>query len=216
MQSRFQVRIFPMKPNDVIISGSDGRDDILLGVDDHGNRIINEDEYSFLRAVEAGDGLLGEIEKLLRSEGEITDDLSLVRIAYKEDFPAEALPSQDVEKLREDAARSFESKDFQKAADLYLRCSEVSPEDTELLYAVSRSLKSASGGKKSVLLRAAEFGERCSLRSPDMIKNLVNLADIQRLLGNSDRVRELASRALELNPSEEKARKILESLPGGR
>ena len=41
------VNTFQLKPDDVIFVGSDGRDDILMGLDEEGNRIINDDENEF-------------------------------------------------------------------------------------------------------------------------------------------------------------------------
>jgi serine phosphatase RsbU (regulator of sigma subunit) len=76
-------RVFAMrlKPGDVIIAGSDGRDDILIGGTADA-RIINEDETLFLRAVENAGGGLKEIYDGILSTGELTDDISLVRIEY--------------------------------------------------------------------------------------------------------------------------------------
>ncbi len=79
----FQVFSFQMEPGDVIILGSDGRDDINL-TPQADTRQINEDEFLFLKIVEDADGDIHRIEKMIRLKGEITDDLSLLRIGYCE------------------------------------------------------------------------------------------------------------------------------------
>ncbi|PJZ71144.1 stage II sporulation protein E [Leptospira perolatii] len=84
MEGSIFIKTFQLEPGDVIIAGSDGRDDILIGVDDVGNRIINDDELLFLRAVEAGKGELSEIYKVITGRGHLTDDLSMIRLSYKE------------------------------------------------------------------------------------------------------------------------------------
>ncbi|HQI21460.1 MAG TPA: SpoIIE family protein phosphatase, partial [Leptospiraceae bacterium] len=75
------ARVFTMRllPGDVLICGSDGRDDLRLA-DSAG---INTDETLFLRLVADANGDLNALEDTLRRTGEIMDDLSLIRIAYK-------------------------------------------------------------------------------------------------------------------------------------
>jgi tetratricopeptide (TPR) repeat protein/HAMP domain-containing protein len=80
--NEFFIHVFPMNPGDQIFVGSDGRDDILMGEDKQGQRIINEDETEFLKSVEIGNGNLERIEENILSKGELTDDFSLIRIEY--------------------------------------------------------------------------------------------------------------------------------------
>jgi hypothetical protein len=69
---------FPLKPGDVVICGSDGRDDIRLPTGE-----IAENYEDFLRRVEEGRGNLHEIYSALERQGELIDDLSLLRIEYR-------------------------------------------------------------------------------------------------------------------------------------
>jgi HAMP domain-containing protein len=85
MEGDIQVATFQLEPGDVLIAGSDGRDDIMLGTTSDGERIINEDETLILRVVRQADTDLKEIKELLLGEGELTDDFSLVRIGYQEE-----------------------------------------------------------------------------------------------------------------------------------
>lgn len=77
----FQVFTTTLKEGDVLIVGSDGKDDLDL-TPDQDTRTINEDETLFLKTVEIGKGNIEQIEQLIYKEGEITDDLSLLRIEY--------------------------------------------------------------------------------------------------------------------------------------
>ena len=80
-EDEIRVKRFRLRKGDVVIVGSDGRDDIFLGTKD-GARVINEDESLFLKHVEAGGGELGGIVESIRAGGELTDDLSLLRVEY--------------------------------------------------------------------------------------------------------------------------------------
>ncbi|MDI7181353.1 SpoIIE family protein phosphatase [Leptospira santarosai] len=77
----FQVFTTTLREGDVLIVGSDGKDDLNLapGKD---TRLINEDETLFLKIVETGKGNIEQIEQLICKKGEIIDDLSLLRIEY--------------------------------------------------------------------------------------------------------------------------------------
>lgn len=77
----FEVFDFQLLPGDVVILGSDGRDDLNLTPNEK-FKIINEDETLFLRIVEEANGELLEIERLIRTKGEVTDDLSLLRLCF--------------------------------------------------------------------------------------------------------------------------------------
>jgi hypothetical protein len=66
-----------MHPGDSLIMGSDGKDDILIGTSEDGERIINEDETLFLRILEATNSDLSKVKAELNKKGELTDDLSI-------------------------------------------------------------------------------------------------------------------------------------------
>lgn len=84
-QLDFQFRIdeFLLEPGDILIAGSDGRDDIVLreSENDEG-RIINEDETLFLRVVEKSECDLELIYRNLLGIGGLFDDLSLLKVVY--------------------------------------------------------------------------------------------------------------------------------------
>ena len=65
------VDTFQILPGDVLMIGSDGRDDILLSNTSDGTRIINEDENMFLGIVEKSDANLDRIYEELKKLGEI-------------------------------------------------------------------------------------------------------------------------------------------------
>ncbi|MCG6143426.1 SpoIIE family protein phosphatase [Leptospira bandrabouensis] len=70
-----------LQSGDVLIVGSDGKDDILC-IDSSGKWEVNSDEQVFLRIVESTQGNLQAIIKQVESLGQIIDDISLIRITY--------------------------------------------------------------------------------------------------------------------------------------
>ncbi len=120
---KVKIEAFKLQPGDVAIAGSDGRDDLLLGYDDEtGMRIINEDETLFLKAVEEGKGELKNIVTSLKKRGDLTDDLSLLKIAFKpnEKFieQPDEIPSEFFE-YKSKAVSAYERKDYKGAVNYF-------------------------------------------------------------------------------------------------
>lgn len=86
----FEVFSFQLLPGDVVILGSDGRDDINL-TPNESFRVINEDETLFLKIVEQANGELSEIERIIKTYGEITDDLSLLRLCFLPNYAEQSI-----------------------------------------------------------------------------------------------------------------------------
>ena len=240
VEGTIYVRTVQLEPGDVIIAGTDGRDDLLLGYDATGNRIINEDEGAFLRHVENCKGNLPKIYQALKGVGEITDDLALLRVAFRESVHEE---SQDHVTSREIMRLINESRAFKKKGEfsqalgalnaaneldnsrpaviyellkLYLDQKEYAtaaayaedyiylrPADTEVVYIASVCFRKAGD-----LGKAADLGERVRLRSPRVVKNLLNLARIYASLGNTDRAEMLADDVLSIDHDNGSATKL--------
>ncbi|MEM7184664.1 MAG: SpoIIE family protein phosphatase [Spirochaetota bacterium] len=85
-EDRFRVRIFQLLPGDVVITGSDGRDDLILTNEETGEEFVQEDETEFLRRVEEGEGNLEKIVKAVKENGKLMDDFTLLRVGYNETY----------------------------------------------------------------------------------------------------------------------------------
>ena len=77
------IQKFKLNEGDALVMGSDGKDDLLIGTDENGQRIINEDETLFLRRVEEGQGSVKSIAETVQKFGDLTDDFTLLRIAFR-------------------------------------------------------------------------------------------------------------------------------------
>jgi hypothetical protein len=205
--SEFRVKTIQLQPDDVIFVGSDGRDDILLGRTEDGDRIINEDESLFLACIEEGKGELDATANSIFAKGELTDDLSIIRLSYAPDhFLTENFRSEETERLNyllSIAKKSLKEKDYVGASVNFSLAAEEFPQDMDSYYLASYSYK-----KRKDYQDALNYGERLFLRDPSHIKNLLNLADIHRFIGNYSRSSILLQRIDELEPGNATATKI--------
>lgn len=87
----FQIRRFQFLPGDILVLGTDGRDDIDLTPQED-FRTINEDEELFLSYVEAAKGDIHQIEAILLTKGELTDDISLLRLDFQPNQGESSMP----------------------------------------------------------------------------------------------------------------------------
>ncbi|PKA26619.1 stage II sporulation protein E [Leptospira sp. mixed culture ATI2-C-A1] len=88
----FQIKTFSLEPGDTLLIGSDGRDDIGFIQEDNTTRIINEDETLILRFVERSQSKLSKLVYEIETSGEITDDLSFLKIEYHPKYTRMSLP----------------------------------------------------------------------------------------------------------------------------
>ncbi len=122
-ENRMKLRTLHLRDGDIIIAGSDGRDDIMIGRDEEtGMRIINEDETMFLDCVEEGKGDLNNIVENIRDRGELTDDLSLIKIHYRKDHYApvkkDVIP-EEFNKLKKIGLKSYAELNYDEAIEIF-------------------------------------------------------------------------------------------------
>ncbi|MCB1177979.1 MAG: SpoIIE family protein phosphatase [Leptospiraceae bacterium] len=82
----FKVNKFQLVSGDLILFGSDGKDDIDL-TPNESYRSINEDENLILHLVEETEASLEKIEGMLKAKGNIPDDLSIMKVSFQPVIP---------------------------------------------------------------------------------------------------------------------------------
>lgn len=82
LMGKIYILVKKLDPNDILFVGSDGKDDLIIN--QNGEEIINEDETLFLRLVEKSKGNLEELIHNINQTGKLMDDISIIRISYKE------------------------------------------------------------------------------------------------------------------------------------
>lgn len=73
---------FTLQPGDILIAGSDGRDDLRRKQSD-GRNLVQHNPERFLEIVQSSGGDLERIARELETSGQLIDDLSLLRLAYR-------------------------------------------------------------------------------------------------------------------------------------
>ncbi|MBE7438932.1 MAG: SpoIIE family protein phosphatase [Spirochaetales bacterium] len=212
-----QVQVFPLENRDIVIFGSDGRDDIAIGAGEDGNRMINEDETLFLRIVEDSGGDLTQILSSIEKHGVLTDDLSLARLEYASTAPA--LENSTIQSIKE--ARALLAKEepahaleilsplltagdshpllWKYMADAefklgeYAHAAELARLYVESAPADTSFLLRASYyfSKNGDIIQAIDLAERYRMRRPDDLRILQSLARLYRKSGNEERASEL-------------------------
>ncbi|MCP5500538.1 MAG: cache domain-containing protein [Leptospiraceae bacterium] len=81
IELNFSINKVLLEDGDILICGSDGRDDIILNE----NGILNENEFQILRFIEECNANLIKIREKLVTSGTLTDDLSLLKISFHKD-----------------------------------------------------------------------------------------------------------------------------------
>ncbi|NCN09417.1 MAG: SpoIIE family protein phosphatase [Leptospira sp.] len=231
----FEVKKYKLLPRDILLVGSDGRDDINMG--ESGERDLNEDETLFLRLVEEGKSDLAKIAQLIEFQGELTDDLSLMRIGFQEDYAVDGIDEDSVDftiELAQDeilAGNRTKAKyildtiwDKDKTNITVLKLLiKICFEDKKYGDTIDRindfhKMNSDSQlfwFEKSVCHKqlqdyesAKQSGEVCRRYQPDRVANLINLADSYRMLGDEESARKILRDALDREPSNQAATKL--------
>jgi len=227
VEGTLQIATTQLEPGDVLFVGSDGRDDIILGYDDHGGRIINEDEHLFLRIVEECDGRLTDIVGAIEQRGEIMDDLSIMRIErYVEQrnnhhaFDYSAVLSG----VKRDLKTGHTDKAIRRI-EAYLRQDEFYPEAVknlaQIYYQTKDYEKAAQYAQDYLWLKPADahfvyfaslcfrrikdyrksidLSERLRLREVPIAKNLALLCDLHLRMGNFKRAEAMLAELIEID-----------------
>ncbi|TGN02157.1 PP2C family protein-serine/threonine phosphatase [Leptospira dzoumogneensis] len=243
MEGSLSVKIFRLQPADVLVIGSDGRDDLEISTKS-GEKTMNEDESLFMKIVESSDGNLQKILSNLEEKGRITDDLSLLRIEYDPGKSSNKTKAgKEVQNLSKKAKEFLKNKNIPEAILTIEEALNISPENQILKRDLIRLHYKNGNHQDACLLmdtyveenpgdtdmiytasfcfkkignfnRSLELAERIQLRNPGIPANLAHIADLNLKLGRSEKAANFAKLSLELDPENEKASEILKKLNG--
>ncbi|MCB1141415.1 MAG: SpoIIE family protein phosphatase [Leptospiraceae bacterium] len=228
-----KIQCTQLFPGDVLIIGSDGRDDIILGKDENGYSIINDDETAILGVIEESNADLQEIYRLLKSRGDLSDDLSLMKIEYVDPKTDHAVDER-LESYILQSKKFYSQKKYQECEDLILKSLETYPNSPDLLRLLVRlyfekknfnritnyiekylSLKpsdsdfiylaSLSFRKIDNYTMGIAYGERYRLRNPENVRNLLNLHILYHKNADYEKALPILDLILQLEPDNVKA-----------
>lgn len=92
LTEEFQIDLFLLRKGDIVLFGSDGRDDLILNAK---TGEMNIDETLFLKNVKESGGELERLHELLLVSGILYDDLSLLKIEFNPEFE---IPDSEINK----------------------------------------------------------------------------------------------------------------------
>ena len=228
VEGTLSIATTQLEPGDVLIVGSDGRDDIILGYDQNGGRIINEDENLFLRTVEETNGDINAMVSKIESQGEIMDDLSLMRIERYREAHAPGF-AYDYSGVLEGVKRDLKLGKTDTAIgriEAYLKQDAFYPEAVKNLsqiYYQSKDYEKAARYAQDYLWlkpadahfvyfaslcfrrikdyrKSIDLSERLRLREFPLAKNLALLTDLHIRMGNSKRAESMLAELIALEP----------------
>jgi serine phosphatase RsbU (regulator of sigma subunit) len=198
------VEVFSLRPDDVIILGSDGRDDIILGKDPvTGSDIINQDEHLFLNHVKKADGDLELIYEEIKKAGKQMDDLSLFRIHFKGVVTDQNKMNEDL-KLLDDYKEKMELANYAEVGEKVI---SDYPHLTNFLYEISFACKELGQYEKAI-----DYGERLRLRDAKNVSNLLNLIESYHGVGKKDRAKTILDACIKARPDDVRFKKLKEEL----
>lgn len=200
IQNNFRVIEMQLQANDVIICGSDGRDDIKLG-DAETFEDINHDENLFVSVVKKADANLNQIVSILNQTGKLVDDLSLLRVEYR---PVENGRTSQPESIR-NVIDLVKSKKFESALGLL----ENANDKTSFFYLYYRGLALTKLGRYKEaleLLSAADdaVGEHAAIHRM--------LGKIYLNLGDNSQALDFFQKALAIEPGHKATAEIVRQL----
>ncbi|MEM7183252.1 MAG: SpoIIE family protein phosphatase [Spirochaetota bacterium] len=236
MKNDLFISTFQMMPGDMLVIGSDGKDDLVLESSEETGRVINEDETEFLNRVEEADGDLQKTFDIITGRHELMDDFSLLSIQYplKEEYYREKARTRN---LIQEARKEIRNKNVNGAVQLleeayyndnknpdigkflvklymklkdYQKASKVSREYLDTNEVDTNLMIQASYSMKlnHEFDEAIEVAERVKLREPRNIRNLIHLADLYTYTRNLTRARKVLNKILNMEPNNQTAQRI--------
>lgn len=196
---------FQLQPNDVIFCGSDGKDDLILERIENGGRIVNEDENLFLQVVEESRGELKKIYNKLAEKGEFSDDLSIVRISFKEEKSELTYVSENTLTKIDFVAELMKEKRFSEAYDVLKE--EADENNIVNLYRRAYCLN-----KLHMNSEAIELLEQADRQIKQHTKILKLLAKMYYEMGKLEDAKVYTDKLLELSPEDAQALLLKERL----
>lgn len=195
-EDNFAISTALLLPNDILIFGTDGRDDIWL--DGEGsNKRLNEDENLFLSIVEKSQADLSLIIDEIGIQGVISDDISLLRLEYNP-IPRtyRPIPDQYYKFIRKGEVFA-RRKDFKKAVTEWEKAYFLEPTNASLSYLIAKTYYNLENFQLSLEYfqktseaspekKDAIYGEAISLRKMGLIKSAIDAAERLRLRDPED------------------------------
>ncbi len=148
----FQINVLQLAARDVLLIGSDGRQDILIAPGESGEEdTMNEDEALFLRLVEDARGDLNGILDRTLETGTLADDVSILRAAYRQEEADDYhMPPPGYIHLKQKGKKYFQAGKYADACEAFEKALAFKDDDPEIypylatIYRANRRIKDSS------------------------------------------------------------------------
>ncbi|WP_411824797.1 SpoIIE family protein phosphatase [Leptospira sp. 'Mane'] len=215
------VTTFQLLPSDVVLAGSDGKDDILISGSAGKDWEVNLEEDFILRIVEQANADLNLIFEIISAKGELIDDISLIRVDYSNVVRKKNLVSSEAKLKFRKAKKLYSKGNFSESIQVLVDLIESEPnvnkrlqKDLSKLYYQVGNFKKAMEHmevylishpddddflyfasklfkKTNQLPRAIELAEKIRIRSPKKLKYLIHLFHLYLKTGERSRASEI-------------------------
>jgi len=81
--NKLKISNIQFEKDDILLFGSDGKDDILLTITETNTREINSDDSLFLKCIEEAKGDIHQVYAAIEKRGSLMDDFSLLSVEFK-------------------------------------------------------------------------------------------------------------------------------------
>lgn len=196
----FEIKRHLLQSGDILITGSDGRDDIDIGND---FKEINEDETLFLQLIEQSQADLDRLTASIQKIGKLTDDLSLLKIEFS---LSSTLPA-DVDALWQEITTRIQAKDYAECIPYLVKYIHFHGENPTSYFYLSVCYKSLK-----LYDNAIEAGLQAYRENAGGLENLINLADAYRLAGNQQAAQTYLQEARSIAPRNKMVLKLVKLL----
>lgn len=225
-QERFAINTFQLQKGDILLGGSDGKDDILVHGACSGDHFLNTDETLFLEHVRRREGELSGIVRSIQQKGDLTDDLSLFRLEFTPESEREPFTNREGLDQISQFKQEIRKGNLNAAQILLESAYELNHRNLEVLQSLVKfrianhefeqavkygeeylSLKADSNHtllslsfayqKLGKINKAIEYSERLILREPQHLKNTTHLAVLYGKKGDFEKAKEFLNFAIE-------------------
>ncbi len=193
-----RVQTFVLRKGDIILNGSDGRDDILIQDENQNEKMIG-DETFILKVIERAQAELSEIFRLIQDRGVVIDDFSMIRLEWIGEEETESLEDNEI------GIGFITTKNDSMAYKHLSRYLEFHPEDTISMQLIAECLQRLERFEESI-----EFSERVRIRQPKNISNLITLIESYYRISKFNRVETLINSIFRLDPRNQIVKKYID------
>lgn len=202
-ENALALRRFQLCPEDVIFCGSDGKDDLVVSVED-GLRTMNEDHHLILNSIERSGGSLDNLYEVLQECGEFADDLSLVKVSFSQNM--EPIKSKiNWNEVNQHISTMIKEKRFERALHELNRI-----EEDHVLKDYYTGLCLSRTGQNE---KALEVLENAIQKFQNHFSSLRLLAFTYQKIGMHEEAKRYAKQALLIQPEDDKLKHLIEDIP---